>query len=93
MMLGFAIANWIRFFALGLVAGALLGIVSYEPIAVLGRFAAIASFLGLILTVIYMRSYKPWAWRRLVVRARRWRTLITGGVSLDEQEERPLLSP
>jgi hypothetical protein len=94
MMLGFAINSWMRFFVLGLLAGGLLGIVSYEPIAILGRFAAVAAFFGLILTAIYMRSYAPWAWRRLMVRARRWSSVVTGAVPLHgERTQRPLLSP
>jgi hypothetical protein len=94
MMLGFAIISWMRFFALGLVSGGLLGLVPYEPMALLGRVAAIAALFGLVLVTIYMRSYEPWAWRRLVVRTRRWRALVTGAVLPRQgREQRPLVSP
>jgi hypothetical protein len=64
-MLGIAITSWMRFFAFGLIAGAALSLVPYVPIAILGKIDAGAAFLGLVLTLIYARSYEPEVWRRL----------------------------
>ena len=99
-MLGFPTISWMRFFALGFAAGVFLSFVPYVPMAVLGRIDAVAAFLGMILVSIYMRSYEPLAWRRLLVRTRQWRHSLTGDSSPDdegslddERTQRSLLSP
>jgi hypothetical protein len=75
-MLGFQITSWIRFFVFGLLAGAFLSFVEFQPIALLGRIDAVASLLGLVSTVLYARSYEQRAWRRFVIRTRRWRGVL-----------------
>jgi|KBSSwiStaDraftv2_1062776.scaffolds.fasta_scaffold132192_2 hypothetical protein len=94
MMLGFSTASWMRFFALGFVVGVFLSFVPYQPMAFLGRIDAVAAFFGMILVSIYMRSYEQWAWRRMLVRIRRWRNSVAGAYALDDDRaRRPLLSP
>ena len=100
-MLGLTLTSWMRFFAFGLIAGVLLSFVRYEPISILGRVDTIAAFCGLVLVTIYMRSYKPWTWRRLIVRIRRLivrmrphRRPIPDSMSMRVGTDRgPLLSP
>src|SRR5438477_8281238 len=100
VMLGLPTISWMRFFAFGFAAGVFLSFVPYLPMAVLGRIDAVAAFLGMILVSIYMRSYEPFVWRRLLARIRQWHHWITGDISPDdersphdERTQRPLLSP
>src|SRR5262245_40052145 len=92
-MLGFGIFSWFRFFVFGLIAGTILALVHFTPIAVLGTIAAGASLLGLILALTYARSYEPWAWRRTLVRLRQARALVAGTMGPQGRHQRPLLSP
>jgi len=97
-MLGFAITSWIRFFFFGLLAGAILCFARFPPIAFLGMIDTIAALLGLALTILYARSYEPRAWRRLLVRTRRWRNLAVSLVHKQDPMDhargrRALLSP
>lgn len=94
-MLGFEIVSWIRFFVFGLMAGVILCFVRFEPIAILARVAAVSALLGLVLTLLYAKSYEPRAWRRLRVQAMRSRHFLGSALHsrANDREQRPLLSP
>ncbi|NDP41392.1 MAG: hypothetical protein GZ089_01530 [Aromatoleum sp.] len=72
-MLGLPVNSWMRFFAYGLIAGALLRLVPFPPVAALGAFEMGVGMAGLILVATYARAYRRWAWRRMLARARRGR--------------------
>jgi len=81
-MLGIQTTSWIRFFVFGLLAGAVLSFVQFQPIALLGRIDAVAALLGLVSTVLYARSFEQRAWRRFTIRSRRWRGVLASAVAV-----------
>jgi len=70
-MLGLPIGGWLRFFVGGLVAGALLLLVPFKPMAFLAAFVMVAAGAGIVLVAIYARLYARASWLRVAVRARR----------------------
>lgn len=72
-MLGMPLIEWMRFFACAFVAGFLLFLIPYGPMSILAVFEMTAAAAGLVVVATYARSYEPFAWRRALVRARRWR--------------------
>lgn len=72
-MLGLPLIEWMRFFACAFVAGFLLLLIPYGPMSILAVFEMIAAAAGLLVVATYARSYEPFAWRRVLVRARRLR--------------------
>jgi len=72
-MLGLPLIEWMRFFACSFVAGFLLFLIPYGPMSIVAIFEMVAAAAGLLVVAIYTKSYEPWAWRRLLVRARRFR--------------------
>jgi hypothetical protein len=94
MMLGFSTGQLDALLCPRIRRGVFLSFVPYQPMAFLGRIDAVAAFFGMILVSIYMRSYEQWAWRRMLVRIRRWRNSVAGAYALDDDRaRRPLLSP
>jgi len=92
-MLGFAITSWMRFFFFGFLAGVLLCFVRFEPIAFLGKIDTVAAFLGLMLTMIWARSYEPDVWAHIVARGSRLADPFSLHPAQREGERRPILSP
>jgi hypothetical protein len=72
-MLGLPVIEWARFFACAFGAGVLLFLIPYGPMSIIAAFEMAAAAAGLVTVAIYARCYEPWAWRRLLVRARRLR--------------------
>ncbi len=75
-MLGLPVIEWARFFACAFGAGVLLFLIPYGPMSIIAVFEMAAAAAGLVLVAIYARCYEPWAWRRLLVRARRLRHAV-----------------
>ncbi len=75
-MLGVPLIEWMRFFACGFVAGLLLFAIPYGPMSIVAVFEMVAAAAGLLVVAIYARSFEPWAWRRLIVQARRFRRAL-----------------
>jgi hypothetical protein len=71
VMLGLPINSWLRFFALGFVAGALMRLTAIPPLALLGVFEMIAAAAGLVVVASYARLYRRREWTTLLVRGRR----------------------
>lgn len=74
-MLGLPIAAWLRFFTGGLIAGALLLLVPFKPMAFLAAFVMVAAGAGIVTVAVYARLYARASWRRVAVRARRFARL------------------
>ena len=76
-MLGMPIGGWLRFFTGGFVAGALLLLVPFKPMAFLAAFIMVAAAAGIVMVTVYARLYARASWLRGAVRvrriARRWR--------------------
>jgi hypothetical protein len=75
-MLGLPVTAWLRFFAGGFAAGALLLLVPIKPLPAIGVFEMITAAAGLVVVSTYARYFAPVAWRRLRVRARRTRRAL-----------------
>jgi len=75
-MLGVPLIEWMRFFACGFVGGFLLFLIPYGPMSIVAVFEMVAAAAGLLVVAIYARSFEPLAWRRLIVRARRYRRAL-----------------
>lgn|SRR5512143_3496713 len=70
-MLGLPVRAWLCFFSGAFAAGACLLLLPFKPMGFLAGFVMAAAAAGLALVALYLRSYDPWSWRRLAVRARR----------------------
>ena len=72
-MLGMPVEGWLRFFACGLAAGALvLFAVPAPPVTFLAAFVMGASCAGLLFVAVYARLYAPYRSMRVGVRLRRF---------------------
>ncbi len=70
-MLGLPVTGWLRFFAGGFAAGALLLLVPIKPLPAIGVFEMVTAAAGFAMVLTYTRRYAPGSWQRLRVHARR----------------------